>query len=52
MRPYGRVKQRLGNVVDIDGKGEAADIVTIRPVGEMSRPSLIDVEFYHCKYSQ
>ncbi len=39
-------------IVNDDGKGEAADIVTIRLVGNTAAPSSIDVEFYHCKYSQ
>jgi hypothetical protein len=39
-------------IVDDDGKGEAADIVTIRLIGDIAAPSRIDVEFYHCKYSQ
>ena len=39
-------------IVDDDGKGEAADIVAIRFVGDKSSPESIDVEFYHCKYSQ
>ena len=39
-------------IVDDDGTGEAADIVTIRLVGDTTAPSRIDVEFYHCKYSQ
>jgi hypothetical protein len=39
-------------IVDDDGKGEAADVVAIRLVGDTSVPSRIDVEFYHCKYSQ
>jgi hypothetical protein len=39
-------------IVDADSKGEAADIVTIRLVGDTATPSCIDVEFYHCKYSQ
>ena len=52
-----RVIRELGThdyhmIVDDDGKGEAADIVAIRLVGEMTAPSGIDVEFYHCKYSQ
>jgi hypothetical protein len=38
-------------VVDDDGKGEAADVVAIRLVGDVASPSSIDVEFYHCKYS-
>jgi superfamily II DNA or RNA helicase len=38
-------------IVDDDGKGEAADIVAIRLVGEDDAPKRIDVEFYHCKYS-
>jgi superfamily II DNA or RNA helicase len=39
-------------IVDDDAKGEAADIVTIRVVGDIATPTGIDVEFYHCKYSQ
>jgi hypothetical protein len=39
-------------IIDDDGKGEAADIVTIRVIGDLSTPSAIDLEFYHCKYSQ
>jgi hypothetical protein len=39
-------------IVDDDSKGEAADIVAIRLVGNATAPSCIDVEFYHCKYSQ
>ncbi|MDR4484114.1 MAG: DEAD/DEAH box helicase family protein [Nitrospirales bacterium] len=39
-------------IVDDDGKGEAADVVAIRLQGELTAPSAIDVEFYHCKYSQ
>lgn len=39
-------------IFDDDGKGEAADIVTIRLAGDRAAPTSIDVEFYHCKYSQ
>jgi hypothetical protein len=39
-------------MIDDDGKGEAADVVTIKLVGDAAAPSRIDVEFYHCKYSQ
>jgi hypothetical protein len=39
-------------IVDDDGKGEAADVVAIRLLGDAAAPSRIDVEFYHCKYSQ
>lgn len=39
-------------IFDDDGKGEAADVVAIRLVGDQVEPSSIDVEFYHCKYSQ
>ena len=38
-------------IIDDDGKGEAADVVAIRLVGDAAAPSRIDVEFYHCKYS-
>jgi hypothetical protein len=39
-------------IVDDDGKGEAADVITIKLVGNVAAPTRIDVEFYHCKYSQ
>ena len=39
-------------IFDDDGKGEAADIVAIRLAGDQTVPTSIDVEFYHCKYSQ
>lgn len=39
-------------IFDDDGKGEAADVVAVRLVGDSSAPSAIDVEFYHCKFSQ
>ena len=38
-------------IIDDDGKGEAADVVTIKLVGDATAPSRIDLEFYHCKYS-
>jgi hypothetical protein len=38
-------------IIDDDGKGEAADVVTIKLVGDAAAPSRIDVEFCHCKYS-
>lgn len=38
-------------IVDDDGKGEAADVVAIRIQGDLTTPTGIDVEFYHCKYS-
>jgi len=38
-------------IIDDDGKGEAADIVTISLIGSATAPSKIDVEFFHCKYS-
>ena len=38
-------------IIDDDGKGEAADVVTITLIGDAAAPSRIDVEFYHCKYS-
>ena len=52
-----RVIQTLKNgdfdmIVDDDGKGEAADVITIKLVGNAAAPTRIDVEFYHCKYSQ
>jgi len=39
-------------IMDDDGKGETADVVTIRLTGDQHAPSSIDLEFYHCKYSQ
>ena len=39
-------------IVDDDRKGEAADVVAIRINGGKAAPSSIDVEFFHCKYSQ
>ena len=39
-------------IVDDDGKGEAADIVAVSLVEDRPDPTSIDVEFYHCKYSQ
>ena len=39
-------------IVDDDGKGEVADVVAIQLIGEASAPSQINVEFYHCKFSQ
>ena len=39
-------------IFDDDGNGEAADVVAIRLAGDQAAPTSIDVEFYHCKYSQ
>ena len=39
-------------VFDDDGAGEVADVVAIRLVGDSAAPKRIDVELYHCKYSQ
>ena len=39
-------------IFDDDGKGEAADVVAIRLVGDRTDLTSIDVEFYHCKYSR
>jgi hypothetical protein len=38
-------------IFDDDDSGEAADVVAIKIIGEISAPTSIDVEFYHCKYS-
>jgi len=38
-------------IFDDDGKGELADVVAIRLVGEGDFPDAIDLELYHCKYS-
>jgi len=39
-------------IVDDDGSGEAADVVAIRLTGDSATPTSVDVEFYHCKFSQ
>jgi hypothetical protein len=39
-------------IVDDDGKGEVADVVAIRLLGDANTPSGIEAELYHCKYSQ
>jgi hypothetical protein len=39
-------------IFDDDASGEAADIVSVRLVGDAAVPTRIDVEFYHCKYSR
>ena len=39
-------------IVDDDGKGEAADVVAMRIVGNTPASSKIEVEFYHCKFSR
>lgn len=39
-------------IVDDDGSGEAADVVGIRVIGGVVEPHGIEVELYHCKYSQ
>jgi hypothetical protein len=38
-------------IIDDDGKGEVADVVAVRIQGELTAPTGIEVEFYHCKYS-
>jgi hypothetical protein len=38
-------------IFDDDGSGEAADVVTVRTLTERDR-NLIEVGFYHCKYSK
>ena len=39
-------------IVDDDGKGELADVVAIRLLGDAAAPTEIEVELYHCKYSK
>lgn len=39
-------------IVDDDGKGELADVVAIRLLGEAASPTEIEIELYHCKYSK
>lgn len=38
-------------IFDDDGSGEAADVVTVRTLTEGDR-KVIEVEFFHCKYSR
>ncbi len=38
-------------IVDDHGKGEVADVVAIRIVGNIEKPTEILAEFYHCKRS-
>ncbi len=39
-------------VFDDDGKGESADIVTVKVNDDDGKGNTINVEFYHCKYSK
>lgn len=39
-------------LVDDDSSGESADVVAIRVLGGVVSPSGVEVEFYHCKYSE
>lgn len=39
-------------IIDDDGSGEAADVVSVRVIDERSARRWIEVEFYHCKYSK
>jgi hypothetical protein len=39
-------------IFDDDGKGELADVVGIRLIGEGDVPKEIEVELYHCKYAK
>ncbi len=38
-------------IFDDDSSGEAADVIAIRVIGGLQAATLVDVEFYHCKYS-
>ncbi len=38
-------------IVDDDRSGEAADVVAIRLVENVDTQTVIEVEFYHCKFS-
>ena len=44
-------KSNYAVVFDDDDKGELADVVAVRLVGDQTAPTAIDVELYHCKYS-
>jgi superfamily II DNA or RNA helicase len=39
-------------IMDDDGKGELADVVTIRLLGEAASPTEVEIELYHCKYAK
>jgi superfamily II DNA or RNA helicase len=39
-------------IFDDDGRGELADVVGIRLLGEGEFPDAVDVELYHCKYAK
>lgn len=39
-------------IFDDDGKGELADVVGVRVIGDGEFPDAIDVELYHCKYAK
>ncbi|MGB3524787.1 MAG: DEAD/DEAH box helicase family protein [Flavobacteriales bacterium] len=47
------LKERGGYdvIMDDDGSGEAADVVTIKVLGGLTSPKGIEVELYHCKYA-
>jgi superfamily II DNA or RNA helicase len=52
-----RVIRQLRNqghhiIMDDNDKGESADVVAIQVAGTLESPTKIEVEFYHCKYSQ
>ncbi|MEW6211582.1 MAG: DEAD/DEAH box helicase family protein [Acidobacteriota bacterium] len=46
------MKRDYSVIFDDDDKGEAADIVAIRVRDISDREKIIEVEFYHCKYSR
>lgn len=45
-------KKEYDIIFDDDDAGEAADVVTIRVEEKTQRERVIEVEFYHCKYSK
>jgi superfamily II DNA or RNA helicase len=45
-------KKNYDIVFDDDGKGESADIVTVKVADNDGKGIAINVEFYHCKYSK
>jgi hypothetical protein len=39
-------------IFDDDDQGEAADVVTVRVLEETDGRNVLDIEFYHCKFSR
>jgi hypothetical protein len=46
-----RSRGRYQLIFDDDDSGEAADVVAVRVLGERGARRVLEVDFYHCKYS-